>query len=209
LDLLVSEQTLIPRPETECLVEVALSFLPKLISSELESSSLRILEMGTGSGAIILAIASDRPNHRFFASDRLPKAVALARQNAENHQLENKIRFFVGEWMSALKVPPYFDIILSNPPYIPSNIIPSLQPEIYRYEPLIALDGGEDGLDCLRTIINAAHHQMNSKGVLILEIGYDQKEAVKRMIEDRDQYEDIIFSKDYSGHDRVVSMRKK
>jgi release factor glutamine methyltransferase len=111
--------------------------------------------------------------------------------------------------MKGLKNLPYFDIIVSNPPYIQSKTISSLQPEIYQYEPQIALNGGQDGLGCLRRIINNAYGYMKKEGVLILETGHDQKDGIKKIIDDCGEYKDVVFSKDYGGHDRVVTMRKK
>ena len=206
MDLAVTRDVLIPRPETECLVEAALDFL----SENSGSQSKRILDVGTGSGAIILALASQKPGHLYFASDLFPKAVELARKNAERHNLLGYIHFFVGDWFSGLNpVKSGFDMIVSNPPYIPGSLIPKLQPEIYRFEPVSALDGNEDGLFCLRKIIGAAYHYLKPYGVLLLEVGYDQRDYVHAIVSQCGRYEDVYFKKDYSEYDRVVHMRKK
>ena len=202
----VTPDVLIPRPETESVVAEALSHLP----ASNDASSKRILEIGTGSGAIVLALASERPNHIFFASDRSEKAIAVALKNAKRHELDNTIHFFSAVWFEPLnerKQP--FDMILSNPPYIRSGAIPGLQPEIYKYEPIEALNGGKDGLGPIKHIIEFGYRYLRSGGSLILEIGYDQKAQVHQIIEQSGHYCETAFNKDFSGHDRVVCMKKK
>jgi release factor glutamine methyltransferase len=205
LDLGVSTDVLIPRPETECLVETALSLLP---SSE-DGHPKRILELGTGSGAIVLAMASERPRDIFFASDRSLNAAALARKNAQQNCPEGAVRFFCGNWFMPLSSKIGFDMILSNPPYIRTGDIPQLQPEICKYEPLTALDGGEDGLTPIRNIIRSASKYLVQGGWLLLEIGHDQKADIEEIIRTSGAYDHVVFTKDYAGHDRVVQMRKK
>ncbi len=204
MDLVVTNDVLIPRPETECMVEAALSVL----SGDSNAAPKRILELGTGSGAVILALASQRPKDHFFASDCSIKAVELAKQNARRHNLNVSINFFSGDWFKPLGDIPPFDMIISNPPYIRTGVVGKLQPEIYRYEPCMALDGGEDGLSCLRYIIGEAHNYLQKQGSLFLEIGHDQKNALEKIANASGHYEDIVFTKDYSGHDRVVQMKK-
>ncbi|GBC59294.1 protein-(glutamine-N5) methyltransferase, releas e factor-specific [Desulfonema ishimotonii] len=205
MPLKVSPAVLIPRPETECLVEAALAVLPDDSDGDRKK---RVLELGTGSGAIILSLASERPGHRYFASDRSLSALAVARENAVRHGAE-AIRFFCGDWFEALKGGgPPFDLILSNPPYIEAAEIPRLQPEIHRYEPVAALDGGTDGLDALRHIICHAPACLADGGTLILEIGYDQGDAVQSIARGCGAYYQVAVRKDYSGHDRVVLLRR-
>lgn len=210
MDFAVTKDVLIPRPETEFLVEAALDLL--LVGSSSDSSLMpkRILELGTGSGAVILALASMRPGHRFFATDRMWAAARTARKNAVRHGLENNFALICADWFSPF-VPKQcaFDMILSNPPYVPSRLIGGLQPEIAGYEPVSALDGGADGLSCLNHIIGHAHLYLRSKGALLLEIGEDQKNDVERIADGCGAYEHIACIKDYSGYDRVVQMRKK
>lgn len=206
IELNVSKEVLIPRPETECLVEEALSVLLK----EPLYSPKRIIELGTGSGAIIIATASEKPEHDYFASDVSEKAVSVALINAKKQKLDNKICFFCGNWFLPMKEKSgLFDMVLSNPPYIRKDDIVGLQPEISKFEPLAALDGGDDGLCEIRKIIGSAHRFLNPKGHLIIEIGYDQKEAVYKIAEEADSYQNIYFRKDYSGFDRIVSMQKR
>ncbi len=206
LNFCVSKQCLIPRPETECLVETALSLLPETADGEWRTPA--ILELGTGSGAVVAAMASERPGVRFFASDYSVETVSLAKKNAEANNVEKKIYFFTGDWFTPLKEIALFDMILSNPPYIRSDQLFSLQPEILYYEPRRALDGGKDGLECLRHIICAAHHNLIPGGNLILEIGSDQKDRVMGIARECRRYEEPVIKKDYAGLDRVAIMRK-
>ncbi len=206
LDLVITQDVLIPRPETECLVEAALDLLSKIPASQ----SQRILDLGTGSGAIVLAMVSQQPRHVYFASDFFKKAVELASRNAVQHDFSGRIHFFVGDWFAPL-VPERskFDMIVSNPPYIPSRMIGELQPEIHQFEPFAALNGDQDGLSCFKKIIGNAHNYLKQHGVLLLEIGHDQKDDVRKIASDCDFYDDFNHVKDYGGHDRVVWMRKR
>ncbi len=206
LELEVTPDVLIPRPETECLVEAVL----KVLAKNDAGPAKRVLELGTGSGAIVLALASEQPRHLYFASDGYLQAALLARKNARRHHVQQHIHFFVGDWMQCLNPAACaLDVVVSNPPYIPSAVIRELQPEINRHEPLAALDAGADGLDCLRQIIVTAGDYLKPGGALLLEIGYDQKAAVARIAADCGHYEACCFSQDYSGHDRVVELKIK
>ena len=210
MEFAVTKDVLIPRPETEFLVEAALKLLPEDSLSKPIRTQKRILEMGTGSGAVILALASMRPHHLFFASDRMVSAAVQAKQNAERHVLHGHVNFFCSDWFDALgDGKPVFDIIVSNPPYVPRGAIAELQPEIRRYEPISALDGGEDGLSSVKSIVNAAHLYLCQGGYLLLEIGHDQKDDVLKNIEQSERYDNVLFTKDYGGHDRIVQMQKK
>ncbi|MCD6186140.1 MAG: peptide chain release factor N(5)-glutamine methyltransferase [Deltaproteobacteria bacterium] len=205
IDLSVTKHSLIPRPETECLVETALSLMPEDLPD-----AARVLELGTGSGAITIALASERPGSIFFASDYSIDALMLARKNAVRNGPGAPIHFFSGDWLAPLKNNQLkFDIIISNPPYIKSAVIPGLEPEIWKYEPAKALDGGENGLVALKQILVNAHKYLKEKGSLLLETGHDQKDDLEGIIEECNAYEDIIFLKDYSGFYRIVSMKKK
>jgi release factor glutamine methyltransferase len=206
LNLSVTKDVLIPRPETECLVETALSLMPEDSNAH---STRRILELGTGSGAVIIALASCRIKNLFFASDVFTKSVAVAQDNAQCHALDGAINFFVGDWFSPFKKDkPLFDIILSNPPYVPTGLIHKLPPEIYKHEPSRALDGGKDGLFAIKHIIKNAPTYLNSDGYLLMEIGHNQKEKVIEIVNGCGEYEHVTFTKDYSGYNRVVQMKK-
>ncbi|MEZ4526998.1 MAG: peptide chain release factor N(5)-glutamine methyltransferase [Desulfobacterales bacterium] len=202
LELSLSPAVLIPRPETECLVEAALECLPR-------NPENRILDLGTGSGAIILSLAAERPENRFYASDRSPAALEIAKANAAGNGLEGKIHFFCGDWFAPLCPEiPGFDLIVSNPPYIRSAEIRDLQPEI-SFEPKAALDGGPDGLAEIRQIVGQARNYLAADGFLIMEIGCDQAGEVVRMAEKCGAYDQIRCTADYSARDRVVQMRRK
>lgn len=204
LDLTVTPDVLIPRPETECLVEAALQHMS--VSNGMPVK--RILELGTGSGAIVIALAVENEHHCFFASDRSVGAIEIAAANAKAHHLGGRIGFFCADWLDALATPRCsLDMIVSNPPYIRQSVIPTLQPEIVHFEPVSALDGGKDGLLCLQEIIGNAHAYLKPGGLLMLEIGHDQKNEVEHIAAVDGRYEEIIFFKDYAGHDRVVQMR--
>jgi release factor glutamine methyltransferase len=206
LELEVNSNVLIPRPETECLVEAALELLAKKSSCPPQ----RILDLGTGSGAIVLALASQQQRHLYFASDRFQAAVELACRNAKRHDLGHKVHLFVSDWLSAVSnAKPGFDMIVANPPYISRRVLGGLQPEICQHEPNPALDGNEDGLGCHRKIIGTAHNHLNHDGVLLLEIGHNQREDVRQISHDSARYKDFGCSKDYGGYDRVIWMRKK
>jgi release factor glutamine methyltransferase len=206
IDLEVNRSVLIPRPETECLVERALESL----AANPDAGDKSILELGTGSGAVILAMASEDSRHSYLATDISRDAVEVARRNALRHGLDAKICFMVADWFAPLDAKVgIFDLIVSNPPYIRSSDLKQLQPEIHVHEPVAALDGAEDGLRCLRHIIQTAYLYLKPGGALLLEMGHDQQAALKKIIDFCGQYEDVRFYKDYSGHDRIVSMRKR
>ncbi len=201
LDLAVSESVLIPRPETECLVETALTLLP----ADATETTGRVLDLGTGSGAIVLSLAAERPGHRFFASDRSPDALRQAKRNAG----KTGVAFFCSDWFDAvLPSATPFDLIVSNPPYIPTGEIDGLQVEVRNHEPRLALDGGRDGLSAIRRIIGGAPDRLSSGGHLLLEIGCDQGPAVERLIQQSGGYAAWSIRKDKAGRDRVLLARK-
>lgn len=206
LDLEVTRDVLIPRPETECLVETALEHLSRHASSQ----SWRILDLGTGSGAIIVALAAQQSRHTYFASDRSLQAVRVARRNAKRHNLDGLIHYFNADWLTSVNPnKSAFDMIISNPPYIPSRVIDGLQPEIHSFEPIEALDGSDDGLKCFQEIIGAAHRYLKSDGLLLLEIGHDQRDDVYRLADASGHYKNFRCTNDYAGYNRVALMHKK
>jgi release factor glutamine methyltransferase len=205
LALTVNSSVLIPRPDTECLVEAVLPFL-----DEHPGTTKRVLEMGTGSGAITIALAHEHPEHRYVAMDRSATAVRTARQNARTHRLDHCIDWFCGNWNAALMPGrETFDLIVSNPPYIRSRDINGLQPEIRDYEPRMALDGDGDGLRCIRHIIESAHRYLRTGGMIALEMGCDQAADIVRIADAEGHYGPPRIIKDYSGNDRVALMAKK
>jgi release factor glutamine methyltransferase len=143
------------------------------------------------------------------ASDVSAEAIAIARRNAVTTGVAGRVRFFVGDWLCALRRGPIFDLIVSNPPYVATDEWLRLQPEIVRYEPRLALDGDADGLRCYRAIIGTAFQHLKPGGALMVEIGCGQREAVRRIAEGSGGYDAFSCFKDYGGHDRVVTMQKK
>jgi release factor glutamine methyltransferase len=192
LQLTVSSATLIPRPETEILVERALARIPR-------DAAYTIADLGTGSGAIAVAIARERPHCRIIASDVSADALTVARNNADQYRLYN-IEFRQGAWFTPL--PERFDLVVSNPPYIRDND-PHLSIGDVRFEPRPALRGGSDGLDHIRRIAAQASHRLRAGGWLLLEHGFDQKHAVADILRHY-RYQRITDYCDYSGQDRVI-----
>ncbi|MDQ1109758.1 release factor glutamine methyltransferase [Stenotrophomonas rhizophila] len=192
LDLAVSPATLIPRPETERLVELALERLP-------EGMPLRIADLGTGSGAIALALASERPLAQIVATDMSGDAIAVAAGNARQHGLAN-VAFRQGSWHAPL-AGERFDLIASNPPYIASDD-PHLAQGDLRFEPATALASGHDGLDDIRLIIAGAPAHLQPGGWLLMEHGWDQGEAIRALLEGAG-FVEVETALDLEQRDRV------
>lgn len=193
LDLDVAPHTLIPRPETEMLVEAALELVPAFAPT-------RVLDLGTGTGAIALALASERPVWQVTAVDRVLEAVALAERNRQRLHLDNA-RVLSSHWFSSLEGQ-RFDLIISNPPYIAAED-PHLAAGDVRFEPSSALVAGSDGLDDLRMIIEQAPNYLNDDGWLLLEHGYDQGAAVRDLLS-RHGFEKIQTRRDLGDHERIT-----
>ncbi|MBU8539426.1 peptide chain release factor N(5)-glutamine methyltransferase [Falsiroseomonas tokyonensis] len=171
LDLAVSPASLIPRPDSESLVEAALEAFPDV------AAPLHILDLGTGTGCLLLAVLSERPRAFGIGLDRAPAAAALAAANAAANGLAGRSAFLAGDWATALDG--RFDLVLSNPPYIESAAIPGLMPEVARYEPALALDGGADGLAAYRALAQALPGLLAPGGVAVLELGQGQRQTVE------------------------------
>jgi len=193
LPLLVNSDTLIPRPETERLIETVLELTDR-------QAELDVLDLGTGSGAIAIAIAEERPHCKITALDISTDALAVARENAARTG-HTGIKFLCSDWFSELEGIRY-DIIVCNPPYVESGNTGFIEGEI-RYEPRLALDGGQHGLDACRRIIPAAREHLREKGCLILEHGYNQAGPVQYLLRFH-RYGNIHTRQDYSGIERVT-----
>lgn len=196
-DLQVSEATLIPRPETELLVELALERLPG-------SGAPRVADLGTGSGAIALALACERPNARVIAVDVSPAALEIARANARELEVRN-IEFRQGDWLAPL-AGESFDLIASNPPYIETDD-PHLAQGDLRYEPAGALASGADGLDAIRIIAREAPAHLRAGGWLLIEHGWEQGDAVRGLLTAAGLI-DAATQRDWEDRDRVTLARK-
>ncbi len=194
LEFEVNEDVLIPRPETEELVEA--------IISDFENSSPHILDLCTGSGAICISLAHYIKNARCTGVDISSKALDLAKKNAKRLGLEEKCTFKKADVLTNYDFGEKFDIVVSNPPYIETCVIESLDNTVKNYEPRLALDGGDDGLVFYRTITDNISHYLKKGGMLYFEIGYNQGEALKDIMQEKFAHVKIL--KDLSGNDRIA-----
>ncbi|MFT0212379.1 peptide chain release factor N(5)-glutamine methyltransferase [Pseudomonas sp. F1_0610] len=191
LDLAVNSSTLIPRADTELLVEAALELVPE--------HSLQVLDLGTGTGAIALALAAERPLWSVTGVDRVAEAVSLAQQNAKRNQIHNA-RFITSFWFAALKQQ-RFDLIVSNPPYIAADDQHLTQGDV-RFEPSSALVSGADGLEDIRLIIAHSVAHLNNQAWLMLEHGYDQAQSVQSLLSAAG-FQQVHSRRDLAGHERI------
>jgi len=196
----VTPGVLTPRPETEVIVDHALRLFP-------EGRSLRILDLGVGSGAILLAILAERPAARGLGVDVSEEALAVARDNAASLGLAGRVALLRGDWTAGLAEAD-FDLVVSNPPYIATDVIETLDPEVRVYEPRLALDGGADGLDAFRRLAPEILRVLKPGGRFLVEIGYDQRAAVETLFREAGAVE-VETLQDLSTHDRVVAGAKK
>jgi release factor glutamine methyltransferase len=195
LELNITPDVLIPRPETELLVDLAIEKLP--------NRSGRVLELGTGSGAIAIALAKHLPDIELWAADISTAALAVAQKNAARHGVS--IRFVQGDWFEAAPLG-NFDLIVSNPPYIPAQDKHLSQGDL-RFEPPLALVGGMDGFDCIRRITHEALARLEKGGYLLFEHGFDQAERCRDLLSTYG-YEQVASWPDLSGHMRVSGGRR-
>jgi release factor glutamine methyltransferase len=193
LNLQVTPDTLIPRPETELLIETALEYYST-------QASLSILDLGTGSGAIALALASEFPHSQVLAVDISPAALKVAQHNAHTHQLDN-VEFLHSSWFNQIPAQ-QFDLIISNPPYIEAND-PHLQQGDLRYEPSIALASGFDGYDAIQEIIQNSPTYLKPQSYLMLEHGYQQAATTRHYLSQAN-FEDIQSRQDLAKHERIT-----
>lgn len=195
MNFYVNEDVLIPRSDTEVLVEEVIAIANKI-------KAKKILDLCTGSGAIAVSLAKYVKNSEITAVDISKKASSVAKLNAKSNEVENQITFVESDLFEKLNKEKY-DMIVSNPPYIKKKVIKTLDKEVQK-EPKIALDGGYDGLNFYRKIIHQGYEYLKFKGYLCLEIGYDQKIDVIELIENEGKYRDTYCKKDLYGNDRVV-----
>ena len=200
IELYVAPGVLIPRPETELLVEIGLREIKRI------SHSATILDLGTGSGAIALAIAHDSPQVQVTATDQSPEALDIALINAKQLNMASRVQFIQGSWYEPLGANASFDIILSNPPYIAAQDIHIGQGDL-RFEPLSALTDHGNGLSCIETIISGAMDHLNPNGLIAIEHGFDQSNTVVALLK-LAGFHDIQTHQDLAGHYRVASGRK-
>jgi release factor glutamine methyltransferase len=206
-DFALGPDTLEPRPDTETLVEVALAAVRsgRIAGASPDGTGLRLLDLGTGTGAIAVALLAKMPGARGIATDLSPGALDVARKNAARNGVDGRLDFALGDFFSA--VSGSFDLIVSNPPYIASDVIANLDREVRLHDPRLALDGGPDGLDAYRTILAGIGGHLAAGGFLAVEIGWDQGEAVATLFRAAGLME-IEVHRDLGGRERVVSGRR-
>jgi len=193
LEFAINEDTLIPRPETELLVETVLQMIP-------DDTTFNILDLGTGSGAIAIAIASERPNCKIFATDINTNTLAMAKKNAETHKIEN-IQFYLSDWYQNIPLQS-FDLVVSNPPYIREDDEHLSQGDV-RFEPELALVAGADGMQAINMILENAKQYLANDAYLLIEHGYDQKQLVQQAFLKQD-FNQLKTFQDLSGQDRMT-----
>lgn len=197
LEFYVNKEVLIPRADTEILVEEAIKIAKK-------QEQAKVLDLCTGSGAIGISIAKYVKESEVVLADISKKALQIAKRNAKKNQVEEQIQIVETDLFT--NISSSFDIIVSNPPYIKTEEIKSLAKDV-QSQPILALDGGTDGLEFYKKIIQEAYHYLKPNGYLCLEIGYEQKEQVIQLLEEVKQYKEIRGKKDLGGNDRIVIAR--
>lgn len=205
LELQVSPAVLIPRPETELIIDI----VAKNCQDEIYKNGIWV-DLGTGSGAIAIALAQNFPQAQVHAVDCSEAALEIAKLNA--HKNQQQIQFHHGNWfepLANLNLETKLAGIVSNPPYIPSLEVLNLQPEVTHHEPHLALDGGDDGLDAIRELIAIAPDYLISSGFWIVELMSGQAEIVRSLLKDNGKYTSIQIHQDYSGIERFVCANKK
>lgn len=200
LDFAVTADTLVPRPESETLVEAALEALTD------RDGAYRILDLGTGGGCLLLALLHERPDATGLGIDKSAKALAVAKQNADAQGLAGRAAFRLGDWARGLDGA--FDMIISNPPYIPEDAIHALAPEVAKYEPHLALSGGTDGLRCYREMAPDLMRLLVPGGAIVLEVGDGQADAVAAILA-RHGLAERALRKDLAGRTRCILAKTK
>lgn len=219
LEFRVNKSTLIPRPETELLVETAVHLLKKDGQKNGASGKvvtgkrqIRILDLGTGCGNLPIALSKEFPSSTIVSIDICQDALRIAKENVWALAREKRIYFIRGDFFQSLRsddLCSHFQLVVSNPPYVPADELTSLPPSVKDYEPRKALDGGLAGLDYISLIIQKAHLFLNPQGYLVMEIGLNQAEKVKRLVDDVKLWKDVKFLKDYQGIERILYMAKQ
>jgi release factor glutamine methyltransferase len=202
LDFLVTPATLIPRPETEILVEAAIKLAGSMRLTDSDTDHPVIVDAGTGCGAIAIAIAHALPDAELYATDASAEALAVAQENARRLGCAGRIIFWHGDLLQPIPGP--VDLVVANLPYVPTGVIPTLEPEVRDYEPHSALDGGPDGLDVIRRLIAQAPTCLREGGNLLLEFGAGQEDALMRLARDTFPRGMGHIRRDLAGHPRVL-----
>lgn len=203
LDLICDERVLIPRPETEEVVNVALKSLPQFDTGR----NPLVIDVGTGSGNIALAIALNRPDVRVIATDLSADALTVARINRDRHNLTDRVRLVRANSLGAFPSGLNADLIVSNPPYVPDDD-PEVQRSVHDFEPHVALYGGSDGTEILRDLISNARVVLRQGGALVCEIGYNQATQIREIVSQLPGWSDPVFHRSIAGFDRVLELRR-
>jgi len=198
---IVSPDVLIPRPETELLVEVACKYLNH------QSSAVSICDVGTGSGCIAITLLHELPQAHGIGVDISEAAIAIAEENAQVHEVKDRVSFVVSDCFEALPRSASFDLIVSNPPYVSAAAVPGLQREVRDHEPLGALSPGPDGLSIIRRLLRDAPGFLRENGLLVMEIGFDQGEATEALIDSK-VWDLVTIVPDLAGIPRIVVLKK-
>ena len=204
-EIAVNRNALVPRPETELLAEAGWNFL--LAAPKQSEGGSTALDFGTGTGCIAIAIAAKCPDAKIVATDTSADALVLAKENAARNNVAERIEFFQGDGFAALPADSKFDLIVSNPPYIPSVEIATLQPEVRDFDPRNALDGGADGLDFYRKLAIEAKPFLKAAGKIMLEFGDGQADAIKAIFENEKWIVEAV-KEDYSQRARILIAKK-
>jgi release factor glutamine methyltransferase len=202
LDLICDERVLIPRPETEEVVNVALKSLPQPTANR----NPLVIDVGTGSGNIALAIAHSRLDIHVVATDLSADALAVARLNRDRHNLADRVRLVRANSLTAFPQGLNVDLIVSNPPYVPDDD-PEVQRSVHDYEPHLALYGGSDGTEILRDLISNARVVLRQGGALVCEIGYNQAIQIREIVSQLPGWSDPVFHRSIAGFDRVLELK--
>ena len=206
--LVVSPDVLIPRPETEYIIDLALKASHNSLNQQVGLGNW--VDLGTGSGAIAIGLADVLTKASVYAVDTSALALAIARGNAANCGFSNRIKFRQGSWWSPLsELQGKVSGMVSNPPYIPTATLKQLQPEVVKHEPHLALDGGNDGLDYIRHLVNTAPNYLVSGGVWLIEMMAGQAKAVRELLEASKSYTDIEIYPDFAGIERFARAYRK
>ncbi|MGK7931646.1 MAG: peptide chain release factor N(5)-glutamine methyltransferase [Microcystaceae cyanobacterium] len=201
--LTVSPAVLIPRPETEEIIDIAVKYCKK--SSDHTLNTEIWVDLGTGSGAIALGLAQAFPQSQVYGVDISTEALKIAQKNALNLSYDHRIQFYQGSWWSPLTfLQGKVSGMVSNPPYIPTELIKTLQPEVANHEPILALDGGKDGLDAIRHLVEISPLYLKSGGIWLIEMMLDQGEQIIDLLEKNGNYSQIQWLNDMSNHPRFV-----
>ncbi len=202
LELEVSPDVLIPRPESELIVEEAL----RCLATPDARGCPVIVDVGTGSGCLAIALAKERPDARIIATDVSTRALAVARRNAGRHGVSSRVSFVAVRFLAGIRTTAH--LIVSNPPYVPEGVVGTLAPEVRDHEPRVALAGGVDGLAAIQTLIEQAWRKLSARGWFIVEFGFGQEHAIRSLISRNGRWELTAIARDIQGVFRTAVLRK-